>query len=106
MFRSVFRGQFRDLLREAYGAMRHNRRRTALTMLGMASWNADRGYAHSGRRGIGQRHGPGLARVPPGSDRGFATRIGLWPLQPPRHLLLSSLSRAATLLYHVGFHLQ
>ena len=26
----------RDLLREAYGAMRHNRRRTALTMLGMA----------------------------------------------------------------------
>src|SRR5271169_920289 len=32
----MFRGQFRDLLREAYGAMRHNRRRTALTMLGMA----------------------------------------------------------------------
>jgi putative ABC transport system permease protein len=27
---------FRDLLQEAYGAMRHNRRRTALTMLGMA----------------------------------------------------------------------
>src|SRR5258708_7314294 len=27
---------FHDLLREAYGAMRHNRRRTALTMLGMA----------------------------------------------------------------------
>jgi len=27
---------FRDLLREAYAAMRHNRRRTALTMLGMA----------------------------------------------------------------------
>src|SRR6266404_4130800 len=27
---------FRDLLREAYGAMRHNRRRAALTMLGMA----------------------------------------------------------------------
>ena len=27
---------FRDLLREAYNAMRHNRRRTALTMLGMA----------------------------------------------------------------------
>src|SRR5580765_5975477 len=27
---------FRDLLREAYGAMKHNRRRTALTMLGMA----------------------------------------------------------------------
>ena len=27
---------FRDLLREAYGAMQHNRRRTALTMLGMA----------------------------------------------------------------------
>src|ERR1700726_4807931 len=27
---------FRDLFREAYGAMRHNRRRTALTMLGMA----------------------------------------------------------------------
>ena len=26
----------RDLLREAYGAMRHNRRRTTLTMLGMA----------------------------------------------------------------------
>jgi putative ABC transport system permease protein len=26
---------FRDLLREAYGAMRHNRRRAALTMLGM-----------------------------------------------------------------------
>ena len=26
----------RDLLREAYGAMRHNRRSTALTMLGMA----------------------------------------------------------------------
>src|SRR3974390_2367493 len=26
----------RDLLREAYAAMRHNRRRTALTMLGMA----------------------------------------------------------------------
>src|SRR5450631_3213116 len=26
----------RDLLTEAYGAMRHNRRRTALTMLGMA----------------------------------------------------------------------
>src|ERR1700675_2012491 len=26
----------RDLLHEAYGAMRHNRRRTALTMLGMA----------------------------------------------------------------------
>src|SRR5258708_24886103 len=27
---------FRALLQEAYGAMRHNRRRTALTMLGMA----------------------------------------------------------------------
>ncbi len=27
---------FRDLLREAYSAMQHNRRRTALTMLGMA----------------------------------------------------------------------
>ena len=27
---------FRDLLQEAYDAMRHNRRRTALTMLGMA----------------------------------------------------------------------
>jgi putative ABC transport system permease protein len=27
---------FRDLLQESYGAMRHNRRRTALTMLGMA----------------------------------------------------------------------
>ena len=27
---------FRDLLEEAYGAMRHNRRRAALTMLGMA----------------------------------------------------------------------
>jgi len=27
---------FRDLLQEAYGAMRHNRRRTDLTMLGMA----------------------------------------------------------------------
>jgi len=27
---------FQDLLREAYNAMRHNRRRTALTMLGMA----------------------------------------------------------------------
>src|SRR6202795_3224049 len=27
---------FRDLLQEAYGALRHNRRRTALTMLGMA----------------------------------------------------------------------
>jgi len=27
---------FRDLLQEAYAAMRHNRRRTALTMLGMA----------------------------------------------------------------------
>jgi putative ABC transport system permease protein len=27
---------FRDLLTEAYGAMQHNRRRTALTMLGMA----------------------------------------------------------------------
>src|ERR1700684_2397335 len=26
----------RDLLTQAYGAMRHNRRRTALTMLGMA----------------------------------------------------------------------
>src|SRR5215469_11909258 len=26
----------RDLLQEAYAAMRHNRRRTALTMLGMA----------------------------------------------------------------------
>ncbi len=26
----------RDLLHEAYGAMRHNRRRTTLTMLGMA----------------------------------------------------------------------
>ena len=31
----MFRGMFRDLLREAYDAMRHNRRRTALTMLGM-----------------------------------------------------------------------
>src|SRR5437660_11590968 len=27
---------FRDLFQEAYNAMRHNRRRTALTMLGMA----------------------------------------------------------------------
>src|SRR5208283_420671 len=27
---------FRDLLQEAYAAMHHNRRRTALTMLGMA----------------------------------------------------------------------
>ena len=26
----------RDLLHESYNAMRHNRRRTALTMLGMA----------------------------------------------------------------------
>ena len=26
----------RDLLHEAYGAMRHNRRRATLTMLGMA----------------------------------------------------------------------
>jgi putative ABC transport system permease protein len=33
MFRDFL---FRDLLQEAYGAMRHNRRRTALTMLGMA----------------------------------------------------------------------
>jgi putative ABC transport system permease protein len=33
MFRDLL---FRDLLQEAYGAMRHNRRRTALTMLGMA----------------------------------------------------------------------
>jgi putative ABC transport system permease protein len=33
MFRDFL---FRDLLEEAYGAMRHNRRRTALTMLGMA----------------------------------------------------------------------
>jgi putative ABC transport system permease protein len=32
----MFRGLFRDLLREAYAAMRFNRRRTALTMLGMA----------------------------------------------------------------------
>jgi putative ABC transport system permease protein len=32
----MFRGLFRDLLREAYAAMRYNRRRTALTMLGMA----------------------------------------------------------------------
>ena len=32
----MFRSVFRDLLREAYDAMRHNRRRTALTMLGMA----------------------------------------------------------------------
>jgi len=31
----MFGGMFRDLLREAYDAMRHNRRRTALTMLGM-----------------------------------------------------------------------
>ena len=30
------RNMFRDLLEEAYGAMKHNRRRTALTMLGMA----------------------------------------------------------------------
>ena len=36
MLRGTFRGLFRDLLREAYAAMRHNRRRTALTMLGMA----------------------------------------------------------------------
>jgi putative ABC transport system permease protein len=35
-FHARFRATFRDLLREAYGAMRHNRRRTALTMLGMA----------------------------------------------------------------------
>ena len=27
---------FRDLLREAYGAMQHDRRRATLTMLGMA----------------------------------------------------------------------
>src|ERR1700694_1105083 len=33
MFRDLL---FRDLFKEAYGAMRHNRRRTALTMLGMA----------------------------------------------------------------------
>src|SRR5437868_8049139 len=33
MFRDL---HFHDLLHEAYGAMRHNRRRTALTMLGMA----------------------------------------------------------------------
>jgi putative ABC transport system permease protein len=32
----MFRGMFRDLLGEAYDAMRHNQRRTALTMLGMA----------------------------------------------------------------------
>src|SRR5438132_10608814 len=31
---------FRDLFREAYAAMRHNRRRTALTMLGKA-WGID-----------------------------------------------------------------
>src|SRR5260221_1463378 len=33
MFRDL---HFHDLLQEAYDAMRHNRRRTALTMLGMA----------------------------------------------------------------------
>ena len=32
----MFYAMFRDLLSESYGAMRHNRRRTALTMLGMA----------------------------------------------------------------------
>ncbi len=31
----MFHNMFRDLLREAYDAMHHNRRRTALTMLGM-----------------------------------------------------------------------
>lgn len=31
----MFRNLTRDLLHEAYDAMRHNRRRTALTMLGM-----------------------------------------------------------------------
>jgi len=31
----MFHNMFRDLLHEAYDAMRHNRRRTALTMLGM-----------------------------------------------------------------------
>jgi putative ABC transport system permease protein len=36
MLSPAFRGWFRDLLQEAYAAMRHNRRRTALTMLGMA----------------------------------------------------------------------
>jgi putative ABC transport system permease protein len=36
MLGASFRGQFWDLVQEAYAAMRHNRRRTALTMLGMA----------------------------------------------------------------------
>jgi putative ABC transport system permease protein len=34
--RWMWKFMFRDLLNEAYNAMRHNRRRTALTMLGMA----------------------------------------------------------------------
>ena len=42
---------FQDLFHEAYGAMRHNRRRTALTMLlrGIAdvSWPATSLYDHS-----------------------------------------------------------
>ena len=41
------------------------------------SWNADRVDADSRRRGTDQRHDSGLPRLAPGSDRGFAARIGL-----------------------------
>jgi len=42
----------RDLLQEAYAAMRHNRRRTALTMLGM-------GFAGLLMGAMSSVHGPG-----------------------------------------------
>lgn len=36
-----------------------------LTLYSAFAKNADRGYAHSRRGGIDQRHDPGLARLPP-----------------------------------------
>ena len=53
----------RDLLNEAYGAMRHNRRRTTLTMLGMAWGIATVVILLAFGSGFRARHRPDLQLV-------------------------------------------
>src|SRR5215510_10681941 len=76
----------RDLLQEAYGAMRHNRRRTALTMLGMAWGIATVVMLLAYGDGFGQacanifaNFGTKLVIVVPGKTSMQAGRNRAWP---------------------------
>jgi MacB-like periplasmic core domain len=73
----------RDLLQEAYDAMRHNRRRTALTMLGMAWGIATVVMLLAWGNGFGQacanifaNFGTKLVIVVPGRHRGWRPEGG------------------------------